>query len=87
MHALLAGEISGGQPAPIKRRQKLSAPGGIGVGRAASRRNTMLLHGRVFTTARWQLIGRPSFTAYFPSSAESKGACRSAMLQEPQLEK
>jgi len=64
MNRLLTGEIGGGQPAAIKRPQKLSALGGIGAGRAASLRNTVLLHGRVFITARWQLIGGPSFTAY-----------------------
>jgi hypothetical protein len=64
MDTLLTGEIGGGQPAAIKRRQKLSAPGGIGAGRAASPRNTVLLHGRVFITARRQLIVGHSFTAY-----------------------
>ena len=65
MNPLLAGEICGGQPAAVKRREKLSALGGIGAGRAAATgRNAALLHGRVFTTARWKLIGGPRFTAY-----------------------
>jgi hypothetical protein len=64
MDTLLAGKIGSGQPAAIKRPQKLSAPGGIGPRRAASLRNTTLLHDRVFITARWQLIGDPCCTAY-----------------------
>jgi hypothetical protein len=53
MNPLLTGEIDGGQPATVKHREKLSAPGGIGAGRAAARRrNAALLHGRVFTTSR-----------------------------------
>ena len=70
MDTLLAGKIGSGQPAAIKRPQKLSAPGGIGPRRAASLRNTTLLHDRVFITARWQLIGGPCFTAY--SSSKSR---------------
>jgi len=57
MDTLPAGKIGSGQPAAIKRPQKLSAPGGIGPRRAASLRNTTLLHDRGFITARWQLIG------------------------------
>jgi hypothetical protein len=49
----------------------LSAPGRIGAGCAASPRNTMLLHGRVFITARWRLIGGPSFTAYIVKIANA----------------
>ena len=64
MDTLPAGKIGSGQPAAIKRPQKLSAPGGIGPRRAASLRNTTLLHDRVFITARWQLIGEPCCTAY-----------------------
>ena len=67
MDTLLTGEIDGGQPATIKRPQKLRAPGGIGTGCAASLRNTLLLHGRVSITACWQLIVGPSFTAYILS--------------------
>jgi hypothetical protein len=51
MNPLLAGEIGGGQSTAIIGRQKVSAPGGIGAGCAASRINTVLLQGRVFTTA------------------------------------
>jgi hypothetical protein len=58
------GKIGGGQSAAIKRCQKLSTPGGIGARCATSLRNTGLLHGRVFITARWQLIGGRRFTAY-----------------------
>ena len=64
MDTLPAGKIGSGQPAAIKRPQKLSAPGGIGPRRAASLRNTTLLHDRGFITARWQLIGEPCCTAY-----------------------
>jgi len=66
MNPVLAGEICGGQPATVKRREKLSALGGIGAGRATTRTNSVLLHGRVFITARWKLIGGPRFTAYPP---------------------
>jgi len=64
MNPLLAGEIGGGQPAAVKRRQKFSAPGDIGAGRAATWKNTVSFHGRGFITARWKLIGGLSFTAY-----------------------
>jgi hypothetical protein len=64
MNPLLTGEIGGGQPAAVKRREQLSARGGIGARCAMTRRNSFLLHGRVFITARWKLIGGPRFTAY-----------------------
>ncbi|MGD1084642.1 MAG: hypothetical protein ABSA47_07820 [Verrucomicrobiota bacterium] len=52
MNPVLAGEICGGQSAAVKRREKLSALGGIAAGGATTWRNSVLLHGRVFTTAR-----------------------------------
>ena len=64
MNPVLAGEVGGGQPATIKRREQLSALGGIGARCATTRRNSVLLHGHVFITARWKLIGGPRFTAY-----------------------
>jgi len=65
MNPVLAGEIGGRQSAAVKRREKLTAPGGIGADRAAARRrNAALLHGRVFTTACRRLIGGLPFTAY-----------------------
>ena len=64
MHTLLTGEIGGGQSTAIIGRQELSALDGIGAGRAPSRGNTVLLHGRVFTTATGQRLGGLSFTAY-----------------------
>ena len=71
MNTVLAGKIRGGQSAVVKRREKLSALGGIGAGRAATRRNSVLLHGRVFTTTRRRLIGGLLFTAYTQSNAQS----------------
>jgi len=72
MHTLLTGEIGGGQSTAIIGRQKLSALGGIGAGRAASRGNTVLSHGRVFTTATGQRLGGLSFTAYDCFGAAAK---------------
>ena len=64
MNTVLAGKICGGQSAALKRREKLSALGGIGARRAATWKNTGSFHGRVFITARWKLIGGQPFTAY-----------------------
>jgi hypothetical protein len=49
MNTLLPGEVGAGQSAPIKRRQKLSALGGVSPSRAATRRNIVFLHGRVLS--------------------------------------
>ena len=57
MDLLLTGKIGGGQSAAIKRRQKFGAPGGIGPGGATARRNSVLLHARIFSTIRWSRIG------------------------------
>jgi hypothetical protein len=49
----------------------LGAPGGIRAARAATRRNTDLLHARVFTTPRPRLTGGLPFTAYQVAHCEA----------------
>jgi hypothetical protein len=48
MNPLLAGEVGGGQPTAIQRRQKLSAPGGNSPGRARRRGGTRVCFMAVF---------------------------------------
>jgi len=74
MNPVLTGELGGGQSAAVKRREKLSALGGIGARGAMTRRNSVLLHGRVFITARSRLIGGLRFTAYFTDANDSQNS-------------
>jgi hypothetical protein len=64
VNAMLAGEIGGGPSAAIKRRQKLAASDHISAGCPATRRNSVLLHVRVFITARRRRIGGRCLSAY-----------------------
>jgi hypothetical protein len=52
MNTLLPCKICGGQPATVKRGENFSALGSIGAGRTATWRKSVLVHSRVFITAR-----------------------------------
>ncbi len=59
----LAGEIGCGQPAAIKRRQNLSAPGGISARHGGGAEKRGFASWPSFITVREQLIGARCFTA------------------------